>query len=324
MRKLTETQKTIIRILFIEKESSRSLLAKKLSFSNAALTLTMKPLLRNKIVLEDKYSNHQVGRKELIVRLNPEFGYFLGVDIRIHHIYYSLMDLTGNLVDFSSDKEKTLNEFCKNRIDKILAIGVSVRGQITKDNLIERFPELHKDLEKIDKPKYLFESVESLAEVYSLNHRDDKNFLLVKYGPGIGSSIYVFGKLLTTLSEIGHIFYNEKRLEDVISYNSILGKEIEEAEANKIIYNDENKVAYILHIIAEALLNCDSLLSLQKIVLSGFLLSKEEIKEKLVKEIKLLDDKFDSDKLCVYPDYEETNNKKSSICAFVRYFREFY
>lgn len=320
MINFTETQKSIIRILFVEKESSRSLLAKKLSLTNAALTLSMKPLLESKIVIESKIDQQRVGRKELKLKLNPNYGYFLGVDIRIHHVYFSLMDIAGNLIDFKCDKDMSFYDFYSNVSGKILAIGVTNRGPIYKEAVAQRFPELSKEIDSLDLPKYLFNNVDCLGNIYSLNHPDDKNFLLVKYGPGVGSSIYVFGKQLTTLSELGHIFYKDKRLEEVISYSAVLGKEVEEAEANELIYNDKEKVDYILHVIAFGLLNADALLSLQKIILSGYILSKESSKEKLNEEIKKLDKNFDISKLTLYPDYDETNKKKSSIGAFIKYF----
>ena len=320
MINFTETQKSIIRILFVEKESSRSLLAKKLSLTNAALTLTMKPLLEKGIVLESKIDQQRVGRKELKLKLNPEYGYFLGVDIRIHHVYFALMDLAGNLIDFNNDQNITFHDFYIDRMDKIIALGVTVRGPLSNDAISEKFPKLFEEIHNLDLPKYLFNNVDCLGNIYALNHPEDKNFLLVKYGPGLGSSIYVFGKQLATLSELGHIFYKDKRLEDVISYNVILGKEVEEAEANELIYNNKEKLSHILHVIAYGILNADSLLCLQKIVLSGYILSKESSKTKLDEEIKLLDKNFDINKLTLYPDYEETNNKKSSIGAFIKYF----
>ena len=320
MTNFTETQKSIIKILFVEKESSRSLLAKKLSLTNAALTLTMKPLLESGIVVESKINQQRVGRKELKLKLNPEYGYFLGVDIRVHHAYFVLMDLAGNLIDFKSDKDMSFYDFYSNKFDKIIALGVTNRGPISKEAISNRFPELYKEIHDLELPKYLFNNVDCLGNIYALNHPEDKNFLLVKYGPGLGSSIYVFGKQLATLSELGHLFYKDKRLEEVISYSAVLGREVEEVEANDLIYNDKEKVNYILHAVAFGLLNADSLLSLQKIILSGYILSKESCKEKLEEEIKKLDKNFDINKLTLYPDYDETNKKKSSIGAFIKYF----
>ena len=320
MINFTETQKSIIKILFVEKESSRSLLAKKLSLTNAALTLTMKPLLKNKIVIETKIDQQRVGRKELKVKLNPDYGYFLGVDVHIHHVYFSLMDLAGNLIEYNNNLNVSFHDFYIDKIDKILALGVTIRGPLSSNIISEKFPKLYKEIENLDLPKYLFNNVDCLGNIYALNHPDDKNFLLVKYGPGLGSSIYVFGKQLATLSELGHTFYKDKKLEDVISYKEILGKELPENEAEELIYKDKEKVKYILKAISFSLLNADSLLSLQKIILSGYILSKETIKEELNEEIKLLDNNFDTSKLTLYPNYEETSKKKSSIGAFIKYF----
>lgn len=320
MISLTLTQKKIIRILFVEKESSRSILAKKLNLTNAALTLTMKPLLEEGIILETKKDIQRVGRKELIITLNSKYGYFLGIDIRKHHFYFSLMNISGELIKFESDRNVSLKEFYNGYLDDIIAIGITIRGKADLSIIKEKYPVFHSEIEKLNKPYYLFNNVNCLADIYSLNYYDDKNFLLVKYGPGVGSSIYVHGNPLGSSSELGHMYYQSNTVEECISYSSILGKELEEDEANIEILKDDEKLKYILHILSFALINADSLLSLQKIILSGALLSNESTIKKLEKELISLNSDFDINKLCSYPNYNETNNKKGSIGAFIKLF----
>ena len=317
---LTDTQKSIVKILFVEKESSRSLLANKLSLTNAALTLALKPMLQKEIILEAKNDVQRVGRKELRLELNSEYGYFLGIDIRKHHLYFYLMDFVGNLISSSDDKTTTLKEFYLEKKDKILAIGITIRGLVNDSTLKEKYPELNKEIEELEVPIYTFNNVDCLANIYVLYHKEDKNFLLVKYGPGVGSSIYVLGKPLGNLSELGHTYYQGKTLEDTISYQALLNKEIEEQEANEIILKDKNKLKEILKVLSFALCNADSLLSLQKIVLSGQLLSDNDIVDKLKAELLSLKNNFDCSKLVVYPNYNELNNKKSCIGAFLKLF----
>lgn len=321
MNNLTDTQKKIIRILFAESESSRSILANKLSLTNAALTLTIKPLLEKGMLIEMKRDVQRVGRKELLISLNKDFGYFIGVDIRKHHFYFSLMDFSGKLVDFAVDKDISFDEFIAPHKEKLLAIGVTVRGQASMDILKEKYPEFVNIIENFNLPIYLFNNVDCLADIYALNHPEDKNFLLVKYGPGVGSSIYVYGKPLGSLSELGHTYYQDKTVEETISYSAILGKELEEEEANEEILQHPEKLEYVLHVLSFALLNADSLLSLQKIILSGALLSNEETKVKLNEELNKLNSNFDCSKLCVYPDYQTYNEIKSCIGAFNKLFR---
>lgn len=317
---LSATQKTIVKILFVEKESSRSILAKRLSLTNAALTLALKPLLESNIVLETKNDVQRVGRKELLLTLNKKYGYFLGIDIRKHHLYFYLMDLGGNLISTSDDNSISLSDFIRSKKKKILSVGVTLRGLLKENVLEERYPELNKEIENLGLPVYVFNNVDCLADIYIMHHEEDKNFLLVKYGPGVGSSIYVNGHPLGSLSELGHTYYQDKTLEETISYSALLDKDIEEAEATKLILEDKSMRNKVLKVLSFALVNADALLSLQKIVLSGQLLSDEKTVNDLKKEIQSIKKEFDHAKLVVYPDYHELNMKKSCIGALIKTF----
>lgn len=321
MMNLTTTQKKLIKIIFVNGSSSRSLLANDLSLTNAALTLSLKPLLEENIILEEKSLETKVGRKQVNLTLNPEYGYFFGIDVRKHNIYYSMMNFKGEIVSYSSNKIISLKDFVSPFLDKILGTGITLRGQISEDILNKKYPSLEEELKLVKGNKYIFNNVDALADIYSLYHNEDKNFLLVKYGPGVGSSIYVHGKSLGNKSELGHTYYNDKTVEENISYLTLLGKELEENEGNELILNDEFKLNKVLHILSFSLCNADSLLSLQKIILSGALLSNEEVKEKLNKELKKIESDFDTSKICIYPNYNEINIKKSSLGAFNEIFK---
>ncbi len=321
MISLSDTQKSIIRILFVEKESSRSILASKLSLTNAALTLAIKPLIENGLVFEEKNDTQRVGRKELKIALNPAYGNFLGIDIRKHNSYYSLMDFKGELIKSGSSKDTSLKDFIKDN-NNILAVGVTIRGNIVNTSLEQKYPSLQKELDEIGLTTYLFNNVDCLADIYSLFHHEDQNFLLVKYGPGVGSSIYVHGSPLGNLSELGHTyFYLDRTVEETICYSSLIGKEVEENEGNEIILKDKEKLKEVMRVLSFALINADCLLSLQKIILSGDLLSNEENKAKLKEQLVAINPNFNTNKLCVYPSYNEMNAKKSCIGAFIKMYK---
>ena len=318
---LTNTQKSIIKILFVEKESSRSILANKLELTNAALTLTIKPLLEEGIILETKNNIQRVGRKELKLNLNPSYGYFLGIDIKKNNTYYSLMDFQSSLISFENSKNTSLKDFIKEYKNKIISIGITMRGFSSIETFKSKNINLFNEVSNLSIPFYVFNNVDALADIYSLNYSEDSNFILIKYGPGVGSSIYVNGMKLGNSSELGHTFYKDKTIEDTISYYSLIGKEVKEEEGTEIIKNDLIKLKEVIHVLSFGLLNADALLSLQKIVLSGLLLSDESVIENLKKEISLKLESFDLDKLCIYPNYNEINVKKSCIGAFIRTFK---
>ena len=80
---LNATQKRLVTLLFMQGETSRATLADSLGVSKPGLTQSVKPLLDEKILLlGEKISTGRAGRNQEPLRLNPEYGYFLGVDIR--------------------------------------------------------------------------------------------------------------------------------------------------------------------------------------------------------------------------------------------------
>ncbi len=317
---LTDTQKSILKILFVEKESSRSLLAKRLSLTNAALTLSLKPLIEDKFVLESKNDAQKVGRKELKLSLNPKHGYFFGIDIKKNNTYYSLMDFSSGLVKVTNSRETDIASFLSGYEKKILSIGITMRGNASWDSFTKKQETLYQEFLPLSLPIHVFNNVDCLADIYSLQHKEDKNFLLIKYGPGVGSSIYVNGMSLGNQSELGHTYYHDKTVEETISYLTLLNKDVNEEEGTALLLEEEEKLKKVIHVLAFSLLNADSLLSLQKIILSGALLSKEEIIERLKEEIHSYKEDFALDKLCLYPDYNTLNTKKSCIGAFIKEF----
>ncbi len=320
---LTKTQKTIIRILLVEKSSTRTLLASKLALTNAALTLALKPLISDGLVLEARSKiSQKVGRRELHVALNPNYGSFLSIDVRKHHSYFNLIDFSGELISSSDDTSVSLEGILSENKTKLLGIGITIRGEASLGSFKTRYPELFSDVQKSGIPYFVFNNVDCLASIYSLSHHDDKNFLLVKYGPGLGSSIYTNGKPLGATSELGHTFYQDKTVEDTISYSSILGKEVEEKEGLALIQKDKEKLNKILAVLSFALCNADSLLSLQKVILSGALLTSDDVIALLKKQIISLKPDFDLTKICVYENYQEINEIKGALGAFNKTFGE--
>ncbi len=320
---LTETQKSILRILFVEKESSRSILANTLSLTNAALTLALKPLLEEKMISEKRKENTQkVGRKELTLSLNAEYGSFLGIDIRRHHEYFYQMDFAGNILKQDDSSRISFKDFSNECPEHVISIGVTVRGDSSIESMQERYPKLLEDIVSLNLPYYIINNVNCLANIYAENHPEEKNFLLVKYGPGVGSSIYVNGKPLGYSSELGHTYYQDKTVEDTISYSAILGKDLEEKEGTKLITSNEELLNKVIHVLSFALCNANSLLSLQSIILSGELLTSEEVIRKLEKELRSIEQNFDLTKICLYEDYATFSEKKSCIGAFIKTYNE--
>ncbi len=319
---LTLTQKEIIKILFAEKESSRSKLSSYLSLTPAGLTLALKPLLSEGMIKESKNNDDsRSGRKELTLRLNPSYGAYIGIDVRKHRSYYSKMDFAGNPLLFSDSEHSSIEDFVLSSKERILSIGVTMRGKSSSfvDSLI--YKEITSTLDSLSIPYSISNNVAALSAIHYLLHRESQNFLLVKYGPGVGSSIYVNGKELSEESELGETIYEGKTLEEAISYSSLLEKEVEEKEGTKEIEKDEKAVSTIIKALSLALYNADALLSFQKIILSGSFLAEKKTQSLLKNALLIYDTNFDAEKICSYEDYESVNELKAALISFNEYFR---
>ncbi len=322
MTGLTLTQKEIIKILFAKKESSRSKLSSLLSLTPAGLTLALKPLLSSGMINESKnVDESRSGRKELTLCLNPTYGAFIGIDVRKHRSYLCKMDFAGNPLSSSDTSKTSIKDFILSSKEKILFIGVTMRGKSSSFVSSAAYKEIVSILDSLSIPYTIINNVAALSAIYYLFHKESENFLLVKYGPGVGSSIYVNGHPLSEESELGHTIYEGQTLEEAISYSSLFNKDIDEKEGTKLILENESYLATVMKALRFAIYNADVLISFQKIVLSGSFLTAPEMLPFLKKAIKDIGNDFDDDKICLYEDYESLNEIKGAIAGFIEYFR---
>lgn len=319
-----KSQNRILTALLQKGEASKKELSFEMGLTPAALSIFARPLIENGLIrIEGKKGSGKAGRKEEMLRLNGDYGYFLGCDVKQRSITITTMDFAGNL-DFER-KCQSIDE-ASDIINAIVAKQMPLSVAIThrKSRRDARIDELLSHIALIP-PPILANNVETLAEIYSFKHPEQSNFLLVKYGPGVGSAIYVNGAPILrkngTQSEIGHAFLHDgHRLEEDISFSALLNKEIEEREGAEIIYGHRAMLDKAEGELALALVNADALLALDKIVFAGILLSKDDVRKEIASLINELDPSFDIAKIEPYPDYDETNRAKACLLAFLRTF----
>ena len=320
--KLNLTQNRIIRLLFLKGSLSRKSLASALSLSKAALTFATKELLEEGLLVSvgEKESEGKVGRREEMLELNPEYGHLLGLDIRLHNFYFSLTDFQGANPTFlvaKTEKEATRILESVRKKGPIIAFSILMRGEASQERLSERFPSLAKALAELPCPISIQNNVAALARIYAFYHEENQNFLLVKYGPGLGSAIYVNGSLLGSASELGHAYVGNKPLEEQISFAVLLGEELEEKEGAERLLNDESLLTEAMGKLSYGLYNATELLHLEKIVLSGALLSHKQPRELLLQKLQSIEGGSLLPEIIKYPSYASINEIKGSIAAFL-------
>lgn len=182
------------------------------------------------------------GRYPSLYGLNPESGYFIGVDIKRFAINIGLINFKGDMVELKMDIpykcENTvdgLNELCRlisafikkisiNK-EKIINIGVNVSGRVNPEsgysfswfNFEER-PLSEVMTEKIGYKVTIDNDTRAMTygEYLKGNVNNEKNVIFVNISWGLGIGIIIDGKIYTGKSgfsgEFGHVsvFDNEK------------------------------------------------------------------------------------------------------------------
>lgn len=326
---LNQTQKKIISVLFQKGSLSHKALAKELELSNPAVTLSIKPLLTEGLIKnEGAFYQGKVGRQEEKLSINASKYSLLGLDVRKHSLFVSLTDFAGNLLTARRLLDENELPSCiqglSEKYPPILGLGVTIRGFVSLSQFTEERSGLVRTINELNIPTHFLNNVECLAHIHHLYNPEDSNFLLIKYGPGLGSAIFVDGKPLKDKfgrnSEIGHTFITrDKTLENLVSFETLLGPstDYDEKEGAEVIKKNPELLEKIIVIMSPTLLNASYMLSLDKIVFAGILLSDPEIKDRLEVEMKELDKNFSTDKIIVYPEYAKIIDIKGSLQVFI-------
>ena len=230
-------KKMILDIIRTQRPISRSDISRITKMSPTSISRIVGELCEDGYIQETNTSSSGVGRKAVILDVNPESVYSIGVEIDKNFIKIGLMDFCSNVVKsekvgyFESDYDPvvTANMVCKLiekivddiRIDreKIISIGVSVPGVIDSENGIVVFSSqlAWRNIEfasMIEKKVLIPTVVENdlkvmaLAEYFYGSAKDSKWTAMINFGSGVGSVLVKNGEIFqggsNRAGEIGH------------------------------------------------------------------------------------------------------------------------
>ena len=217
-------------------------IAREMNLSRAAVTAIVNDLLATKIVREAESRSVHSGRPPIVLEINPDRGYVVGVDFGATHLNLLVADLSSRILDESetsmeiqSGPETCLTEadrlvhelLSKANIDMkdVMAFGVDVPGPIvTEAGMVvappimpgwDRYP-IRNTLEKKWQRQV---SVNNDAEMGVLGEwasgagRGEKDLVFIKVGTGIGAGILIDGQIYRGVTgsagEIGHLTIDE-------------------------------------------------------------------------------------------------------------------
>lgn len=233
-------KKRIIRYLIMSGNSSIADIGKEMELSVPTVTKLVMELLEGGYLMDSGKQDTNGGRKPNIYGLNPESGYFAGVDVQQKRVMLALVDFNGKIIDQETVPYKlentstALDELCEiinSYIDKlpvkkseILQVGVNMSGRVNSVSgysytyfYFSEHPLAQILEERIGLPVNLENDSRAMCygEYMAGAVKGEKNVLFINVNWGLGAGIIIDGKLYYGKSgfsgEFGHVsaFDNE-------------------------------------------------------------------------------------------------------------------
>lgn len=205
--------------------SSRKKIAEDLKLTTATLSIITNELINENMVLElGEVDEKKVGRKKILIDLNEKARYCLGLEIQKRKIIFVMTDLKANIIfekewiitgEFKHCDFIKILDFINEKIidvkNIVLGMGILVQGEI-QDGIAISCP-IPDVLEVVKKQLGIEAIIENnmtglvISELYFKEKHD--NFWVLKYGPGVGTSVVINGKILYGADnkpvELGHV-----------------------------------------------------------------------------------------------------------------------
>lgn len=236
-----ENRTSILNVLKTNGMISRKDIAGIVQLTPAAVTILVNEMIEDGIIKEVgelEEDDKRAGRKKIMIDINYNYKYVLGISIDAEYINIGITKINGDIIteanwsanmDDKMKPEEFLNIiankcvklFWKENIFKenILGVGVGIVGLVDKNTGISNHAyglwkskvRVKEVLEKaLDIPVVVDNNVRALAiaEMDYKSEQDISDMLFVKYGPGVGSAMIVGKEIYyganNKAGEIGH------------------------------------------------------------------------------------------------------------------------
>jgi predicted NBD/HSP70 family sugar kinase len=95
----TGTTKQILSLIYARQQVTRKTLSKITGFSGLTIAKIITSLIKDGVVIETDAASAGKGRKPLLLEINPDYGYIIGVDIGSYSTKIGVVDFSGRLVE---------------------------------------------------------------------------------------------------------------------------------------------------------------------------------------------------------------------------------
>ena len=206
-----QNQKNILTLIKNEEGISRAQIADKLDISRATVTNIVRELIKLKLVRESKMGKSRGGRRPMLLKLNSEGAYVIGIEWGIEAVKAVLLDFEAEIIaeDQIKTGEYTLDEYKNHTFsliqkykdqlkvsNKIIGIGLGIHGLVDpeagKSIFTPHFDWGEVDIksilaEKYDYPIFIDNDVRMMAAGEIWQDRED--FIFINTGSGIGAAL---------------------------------------------------------------------------------------------------------------------------------------
>lgn len=224
----------IIREIVSKGMISRAELAKAVNLTRATISAQVADLIDEHLIIETHLEHNAVGRKPIMLSINKEAGYALGIDLDHDHISFALSNLLGEIISsheielHSKDYEHVLNLLIEHIKDYemqlddsvfgIVGICVAVHGLVNNEQIIHYIPHLdwdhvnlQEDLSKHFPYNIYIENNANLSAFAERNftHHDTDHLLSATFYSGIGLGMIMNNEFFRGhdgfAGEVGHM-----------------------------------------------------------------------------------------------------------------------
>lgn len=232
--KSAAAKRAILRLCIKHEESSISFFSKTLGISVPTVTKLITELIDEGFLMDEGKIGTSGGRRPSIFGLNPNAGYFVGIDVARHHFHIAITDFKGNLLTYIEDIEFVLEsnsgsfrQMCRMVKDnvvatgipwiKVLAAGVSLSGRVNPEQGYSLTYFVSDDLplkdlfqRELNVPVSIENDSRALTygEYMNLGNEANKDMIAINLSWGLGMGMILDGRLYYGKSgfsgEIGH------------------------------------------------------------------------------------------------------------------------
>jgi predicted NBD/HSP70 family sugar kinase len=213
---------------------SRAELAKITGLNKATISVQVSDLLDKELIYETQQEHKSLGRRPIMLSVNREAGFALGIDLDKNSITFTISDLIGTSIqtEILDIHVSEYNFILKILIDQInnykykfthtryglVGIAIGIHGIVNKDEIIDFVPQhgwqnktLKEDLEKAIGINVYIENNANLCSIAEkvYKHHQCNNLLSVSLYSGIGLGFIINDTLFKGFhgyaGEIGHM-----------------------------------------------------------------------------------------------------------------------